>query len=448
MPQQNSPALTVGAKTPVRRDFTPYATRIKSAVFGNAFPPLAALASQPILAQALGADGRGLAAAAVAPLLLATSAATLGLPEAVTHAVARNRSSMNSAMLRASIATLISAIVAIGVIVASSEWLSAGNGDLSQLIVLVAFALIPTVLVGVARGAASGLHEWRMVATERAVNSGARLAALLVLMLTGHLTVTTAALTLALTPVVGGLTYLVIWKRAKQLPEPPARVKATLPELLSFGLRVWIGAISGILLMRLDQTLMNPLAGAIELGFYVVAVAVSEVPLIVNGAIRDVTFASESAGFDRKRVERASRVSTIAAFFIAATIAASMWLWLPILFGEEFSPAIPVALVLLAAVVLGNPGSVAGAGLSALGRPGLRSISLLIACLVNLAIMIALVPTLGAMGAAIATLVGNLISSNLNIIFLRKIGGTGFLDFYKFAPRDVKDMVRAFKNRR
>lgn len=438
----------MAAQNGVRRDFTPYATRIKSAVFGNAFPPLAALASQPILAQALGADGRGLAAAAVAPLLLATSAATLGLPEAVTHAVARNRSALGSSVMRASIATLISAAVAILGIVFASDWLSAGNADLARLIVIVAFALVPTVLVGVARGAAAGLHEWKMVAAERAVNSGARLIALVVLLLSGQLTVTTAALTLALTPVVGGLTYLLLAKRAKQLPEPATQARSTLPELLSFGLRVWIGAISGILLMRLDQTLMNPLAGAIELGFYVVAVAVSEVPLIVNGAIRDVTFASESSGFDRRRVERASRVSTIAAFFIALVIAASMWLWLPILFGEEFSPAIPVALVLLAAVVMGNPGSVAGAGLSALGRPGLRSISLLIACLVNVVIMIALVPALGAMGAAVATLVGNLISSNLNIIMLSKVGGTGFFDFYKFARRDVKDMALALVKRR
>lgn len=432
-------------RVPSPRGVTPYATRVRAAIVGSAFPPIAALASQPLLAHALGADGRGLVAAAVAPLLLATSAATLGLPEAVTYSVARNRSSLASAVTKAASLGFGAAVAAIIVISQSAEWLGAGEDGLAALIVIVSLALIPTILVGIARGAAAGLQEWKLVAWERALNAGGRLVALIVLLAVGKLDVFSAALVLASAPVLGGLVYLLIGVRARGLPVPPATEAARFSTLVNFGLRVWVGAISGILLLRLDQTLMNPLAGAYELGLYVVAVAVSEVPLIVNGAIRDVTFASEAAEYKADRVAQASRVSTLATAIIAGAIACSMWLWLPVLFGREFSPAIPIALVVLCAVVLGNPGSVAGAALSALGRPGLRSLSLVVACVVNIVIMVILVPQMGAMGAALATLVGNIFASNLNIVFLRRIGGGRFVDFYRFKIGDVRLMLNAMR---
>ncbi len=56
---------------------------------GNFFPPLAMLISAPILAQALGVDGRGEVAAATAPLILVITAATFGIPDAVTYVIAR-----------------------------------------------------------------------------------------------------------------------------------------------------------------------------------------------------------------------------------------------------------------------------------------------------------------------------------------------------------------------
>ena len=48
--------------------------------------------------------------------------------------------------------------------------------------------------------------------------------------------------------------------------------------------------------------------------------------------------------------------TTDSGLFVGLTM---LW-WLPILFGEDFSPSIPVAAVIIIAVVLGTPGSIAG----------------------------------------------------------------------------------------
>jgi O-antigen/teichoic acid export membrane protein len=55
---------------------------------GNAVTPVAALVTLPILSYTLGVTGRGEIAAATAPLLLAVTAATFGIPEAVAYLVA------------------------------------------------------------------------------------------------------------------------------------------------------------------------------------------------------------------------------------------------------------------------------------------------------------------------------------------------------------------------
>src|SRR3954452_2104311 len=56
---------------------------------GNASPPLAALCTAPVLAQGLGVEARGQVAAAQAVALLTISITAFGLPETLTHFVAR-----------------------------------------------------------------------------------------------------------------------------------------------------------------------------------------------------------------------------------------------------------------------------------------------------------------------------------------------------------------------
>ncbi len=399
------------------------------ALIGNAFPPLVALFSGPILAQALGVDGRGAVAAATAPLALVVTVATFGVPEAVTWAIARNPSLARNASNRGMLILVVAGLLAMGAVVLSATWLSGGDPTVEQLILVACLAIVPNLLVGVFRGVASATQSWRLVALERIVTSSLRLLVLIPFWLTGTLTPLVATIAVAVMPVTGLLVYIGRMRsldpRAFEVPR-----EARTAGLLSYGLRIWVGSLSGILLSRLDQVLMTPFAGTYQLGLYVVAVSVSELPLIINQAVRDVTFVTDAAESVDARLASSARISTLLCGLAALFLGITMLWWLPFLFGEDFRPALPVAAVLLGAVVLGTPGSIGGSGLSARGRPGLRSISLLIACLVNIALLIVLAPTLGAMGAALATLAGNLLSSNLNLVFMYRKFGINPLQFY------------------
>lgn len=194
--------------------------------------------------------------------------------------------------------------------------------------------------------------------------------------------------------------------------------------------------------MRLDQVVMTPLAGVSELGIYVVAVSVAGIALLFNMAVRDVMFAIESGERDAARVGRAARISTLVTALVGTMIAAAAPWAIPMLFGPAFVPAAPLVAILILASVLGNPGSVAGAALSARGRPGLRTLALAIGALAYLPPMFLLMVWLGALGAALAMFVATMVPAYLVIYWLQKYYGFPLSEFYRFRAADFKAIVK------
>jgi O-antigen/teichoic acid export membrane protein len=187
--------------------------------------------------------------------------------------------------------------------------------------------------------------------------------------------------------------------------------------------------------------MMTPLGGVDQLAIYVVAVSVSSAALLFNSSVLPVVFALESSEANASRVGRAARISTFVTALVGAGIAGvSPWA-VPKLFGPDFAPAVPVVVVLLLGIVVSNPGSVAGVSLGACGRPGLRSLAVALAAVLNVVTMLLLVPKYGALGAAIATCVGSISSACLLIYWLRRYGGVPAAEFYQFRPSDL-DLFR------
>lgn len=392
--------------------------KIVLATIGNLGPPAAAFISAPILAQTLGVFERGQVAAATAPLMLAASAATLGLPEAVTFFVARaGKTRVAGLVAKAMFLISIAGILASALLFALSPLLATGDPEVLALIHLSLVMVVPSLALIIVRSASAGRGRWGLIALERTIGSAARLIAVLALALTGQLTIVTATLTISVSMWIGLIAYFGLLQRRPEMRPVDARIG----QLMGYGSRVWFGSLAGVLLSRIDQLLIAPLSDAAALGIYVVAVAIAELVLVFNNAVRDVYFAEESRSPDMSRVARAARLSTIVTAVLALMVAfASVW-GIPALFGEEFAAAIVPTWILLAAVVLGNPGSLAGAGLSAYGKPHLRSWSLLFALIANIGVLVILVPSMGAVGAAIATAVGNVFAAGINLLWVRRV---------------------------
>lgn len=399
---------------------------------GNLASPLSALAIAPILARALGIDGRGEVAAATAPLLLCMAALTLGLPESITYHVAGG----GPLRRRAGALALLAACGVVGVAAAFlfSGFLSAGDSALAQLMVVATLGLIPALIVSGLRSEALGQGLWWTIAIERLGSGILRVVAVYGFFFAGALTPTTAALSIAVTTWVGGAAYLFGSRRSRVSTTESA---PSIGQLLGYGARIWIGSIAGILLMRLDQLLLTPLAGVTALGVYAVAVNVSEIILVFNSAVRDVVFATAGMTRNADDVATASRISTALTLSLGIVLAAlSPWV-IPWVFGADFDSAVLPAVILIAAVVIGNPGSVAGAGLSAFGYPGRRSIAIVCGLIANVVALIPLASALGASGAAWATFIGNLVAGGGSAFGLSAATGVSFAAFIGLRASDI-----------
>lgn len=426
------------------------------ATIGNLAAPLVALVTAPILARSLGLAERGELAAVLAPFLLITAGLTLGIPESMTYFVAKGRGSRRQILGVGVIASFLLGVVGAGVIAFLAPTLSAGDPELATFIAIVALTVVPAMMAGAIRGFVRGLRYWGLIALDQIVSSALRLVAIIVLVLIDQLTVLNAGLASAAATFLGIGIYLAI-------PRLERRVSHEVPDsasgesqssgwglykgILRFGVGVWLGSSAGILLARLDQTLILPLASAEVLGVFAVAVSIADVVRVFNMAVRDVVFSLQSSEEDDEKLGLASRASTILTAGGALAIAFASYLLVPPLFGAEFTPAIPVIWALLIGTILGNPGSVAAAGLTARGKPLLRSLAILGGVVANVVALYLLVPWWGAMGAAVARGIANVITAATVIFFARRYFGLSPLLFLRFRKSDVAYLVKSLRRR-
>lgn len=409
------------------------------AVAGNISTPLFGFAVSPILAHALGVDGRGAVAAATAPVMFIVAALTLGIPEALTYHVAQGAASRRLVLLATSISLAVS-VVAVCALIALSQNLAGGNDKLAHVIVICSFGAAPGLLLGVLRALAAGRNEWTRITVEKFAVGVTRLIGLSVLAGLGSINAASASAVVAYSSIIGIVAYLLRRRRrtaTEAHPEATSRRK-----FFVFSINIWLGAVAGILLSRLDQLLLTPIAGVRELGLYVVAVNIAEVPVMISLAVRDVVMSSQASRPSDEQVALAGRISLLATCILSALIASTMPFWIGAAFGDAFRAAMPAATIMLIASCLGAPGSVAGAGLVARGVPHLRSLAIGLAVPVNVACLVVLATDWGAVGASVATLIGGLAASTGTVLFLRSRSRLKARDLFIVRSKDIAYLYR------
>jgi O-antigen/teichoic acid export membrane protein len=176
------------------------------------------------------------------------------------------------------------------------------------------------------------------------------------------------------------------------------------------------------------------------------------VPVIVALAARDALFGLNSKERDAGQVATTSRVSMSIAAVSCLVLGGSLPLWLGFIFGQEFTGAVLPTWILMISAMACVPGLMAAAGLSAWGRPGLNSIGMAATVTTNLVALVVLVPMLGAVGAACASLVANLVLTTYMTNVAGRVLGVRALDFVLVRPSDIArartEIVRAIQRRR
>lgn len=407
--------------------------------------PAAGVVTAPVLARALSVAGRGELAAALAPSALMLAAATLGLPDALTYYLAKRPSATRHGLYwGAAITTLLGVICTIGTWLAL-PFLSSGDTKLAGFIALATVCTIPALVVGLLRGAASGRQMWRVISFERVILSAGRVALFVALGIAGELTVFTAVLVNVLLPIAAGLVYLVLLARPPQDHDDPEVSPRVLSSIMEYGSKVWLGSIASMLISRIAPLLMAPLSSTTELGFYTVASTISDLPLIVALAIQGALFGVNARSSNADQLTATGRLTLLAGGIGCVVLGGTLPFWIGPLFGEAFVGATLPTIMLLVSALICIPGLMAASGLSAWGRPAVRSVGLGITLVANLGSLVPLVQHFGVFGACLTSIISNVVLTSSMVIPASRIMKVPATDFFLIRGADVRRGVEEAK---
>ena len=373
----------------------------------------------------LGPDGRGeQAALIVAPTVLA-AICTLGLHASLIYNLRADAEQGSRYFGSAIILNLASGLAAtIAGFLLMPVWLGRYSGD----IVTFARLLLVIVPLGVVTPLLSGVLEanghFGLANRVLYFQSLGSLALLGILVAVGRLTPFSAAAAYVI-PSVPSFLYLLL--QARRVLRPLLTIAAPYPHrLLRYGLRFYGVDILGVLSGYLDQVLIVFLLKPADVGAYAVAISLSRVLSVAQGAVSTVLFPSIAAREPAIVVELVARAARVTAMVnVAGAMAIGLVgpSLLMLLYGARFAAAVVPFLVLLAEAVVSSSARTLAQAFSGTGRPSVVTGVEVAGVAMSLTAMLILVPTHGIVGAACSALLGGFVRLFCVLASFRKVLG-------------------------
>lgn len=384
----------------------------------NLVGPVCAVLVSPILARELGPGGRGEYAALTVPIIVAGLVGTFGVQDGLAYFISQRNVSPRTA-LRVAL-RVVGPLVVLSAAITIGVGLFAFPPDLSALEFWVVVALAPLQVVNnLVVGVAMGARDVRAINTLKIVPTLARTVVIVALCVLLELTPFWAAFVLLLSSAVGTIRPLIRLYSGGVRSQDDG---VTPRRLLRFSLTAFPGVLALVSSAKLDQMLGLPLIGRQELGLYAIAVTFAELPLVVSTATRMVlmgTSASSGTLYKHLRVLRFSVVFCALACILLALCAP---LVIPIAFGRDYLGAVVPSVILLLGTIAYSIGTGMSSLLLVLARARAQSICLIAGAAVGVCALV-LLREEGAVGAAIASVIGYVVSLIFSWILLRRASG-------------------------
>jgi O-antigen/teichoic acid export membrane protein len=394
--------MTVVSQEALEAAPVPRRARLSGVVAGltaaNVLSAAMGFVTGPLLARALGASGRGDLAAIQVPLVLIPGVLGFGIPAYAYRTVPRGEP-VGKVLGSLGLPLLVCGVVTAACAVPAADALAGGRETVRTFLIVVFLSAPFLLLASLLQSCLSALERWRDVIAMTMVPFLVPCLATVALYIAGDLTVGTAAVA----TVAGSLLALIPGVRM-MLRARPITVRRKLTRAgLRFGLRSWIGGLASIVNLRLDQFLMITFVAPRILGLYAVATTISGVPTLMTGALSPPLMTRIAAG-ERSLLPQAVRISLASTVLVNAAAAAVTPFALTLLFGRQFSGAVPMALLLLLATIPLSTAGVLSSGLQADGDPVVPTIGEGIALLITVGGLLAVLHRYGGIGAACVSL--------------------------------------------
>ena len=375
-----------------------------------------------LVTRALGPSGRGTVAFLTVTALITAWIARLGVTEATVVFAARRRE-QRPILLANSLSFSAIAGVAAAAVVCGTLWLVPAlrpSGVGATELAILAFSILAACLADAGYRFMLGCSRFRAHALVTAVTSWVYPLLAAVLWLVFGMTIALAAFIWAATQALRAILLIILAIAREGLGRPSLMV---LRESISFGVRAWVGTLADSLGFRIDQILLALIASEAALGFYVVAVNLSEILLYFPGAVSTALLpiaagsAAESRLGQTLKAFRSAGYVTLASLALSALLAPPL---IPIVFGASFQASVTPFLLLLPGLVGFTALIVFSNALVASSLPSLSSLAAVVCFVVGLGLDILLIPFFGASGAAAAASGAYLAGGSSALLLYRK----------------------------
>jgi O-antigen/teichoic acid export membrane protein len=369
-----------------------------------------------LLARALGPHDRGVLAAVVLWPSMLAAVGSLGNVEATTFHAGRMRVALGSLVSTTLMIAITESLVLVGLglLIAPIVYQDYGSGTLTVALLFLTF--IPLNLSTLSLMAVlNGVQRFQLYQILRLSVVFVTLVLLAGLALAGELSVESAVVSyLAANAITTAAAAILVAHAVRSLSRPRLTLAR---QLLSFGLRSHTSAVPGLFNQRLDQLVISVFLAPAKLGLYVIATTLTSATAVVGYSVAMValpTLARLEPGTERTATGRRLVVLTLV---LSAGVSVPLFVLAPqiidVFFGRGFHAATDAARVLLIGAVFFSMARTLEASLQGVGRPLSAGAGELVALGVTLIGLAVLLPMLGLVGAALASVFAYGISAGL-----------------------------------
>jgi O-antigen/teichoic acid export membrane protein len=240
--------------------------------------------------------------------------------------------------------------------------------------------------------------------------------------------------------------FVVMMVGVKRLQGPFRPDFKTLSPMIKYGIPAMLGSIPAILNLRLDQMVMAGFISPEKLGFYVTAVGYSGIALSVTGALAAMVVPDIAGIVDenekKSKMARSFRLgSGLASIMVIALAISATWI-IPVIYGSEFSPVIPVAILLCLASGIAGLNAILENGLLGLGYPGLVFMAELCGLIATGVLLLLLLKPWQLFGAAVASISSYTVVLLVLVGLLSKKTSMTLKEMIIPSRKDIEDLFR------
>lgn len=406
--------------------------RFKAELVGRLISTAAAAILTIALARLLQPDKYGLLVLALAILTVVKLFSRLGIAKSGARYITQYKEEDPGQVphiLRISLAyILITTIATVVLLFLAHDVLARllSEPDLAPLLLLGVVFLGFSTLYTYARTTLQAFEQIRYSATVNAVDRVLRLGCTLVLVLLGFGAMgALAGYTIAFA-ISSGLGFYFIYRFCYVNFSPaPVMDPGLRRRIAEYSLPLAVTHTAFLLDRRLDTVIIGHLLDASAAGFYAIGYQVVEfveVPVSSLGYTLSPTFGAEKASENIERISKVFEEALTYSLLIYVPAAAGLFLtadpMIDLIFGSDYTNASPVVKIFSLYLLLRAVTNLTTNGIDYLGRAKIRAIALTITSLTNIGLTIVLVPYLGIIGAAVATVLTYAVYTAVNIYII------------------------------